>query len=276
MSHDFIIPCYVSVMGSRTIRCIMHGLVALALAACGAARKPAPAPPAPPAPTAPPAKPAAACDAQLRATLAAFESAPTCACGDRAACAAKCDAGSARDCAATGGCYGTAIFGVEPEKFYAFSARACALGEALGCRNEGHALAIGFGAAKDPARSSVAFARALAAYRAGCDRGDASDCSMLGHAYDKGEGVVADAARAGELRARACELGDGFACLLRAIDAHERGAEPAAWVARACEASCGAWCPSVDDARSRFSEASAAAVTAWRARCDRGTAKTCR
>jgi hypothetical protein len=200
-----------------------------------------------------------------------------CACGDEAACVAKCDRGSADDCASLGACSATLALGHPPDhaRAYAYSKKGCDLGSPLACTNVGDAYRKGVGTKADAALADAAFARAFSAYRAGCAADDANACHMLSHAYEGGQGVAADAAQARALREKSCALGGLISCLLLVADAREAGRdeEVVTRSARVCESTC--WCDPVLEARERGSPAAAQVVASFRARCARGDAPAC-
>jgi hypothetical protein len=85
--------------------------------------------------------------------------------------------------------------------------------------------------------------------------------------------VAGDAVAAGD-------KASGISCVLVAGDAVAAGDKDAAasWLGRACEQSCGIWCPSLADRDTlldKYGPAGIREVEQWRRRCDRGEGKRC-
>jgi TPR repeat protein len=83
--------------------------------------------------------------------------------------------------------------------------RACSLGFAEGCSNQGALYEHGRGVS-----ANLGDARRL--YNLACRRGSALGCSNLGVLYAKGRGVNEDEAVAARLFAQACTAGSEVAC----------------------------------------------------------------
>jgi hypothetical protein len=198
-----------------------------------------------------------------------------CDCPDEAACEARCDQGSAKDCASLVACAVTQGAAIDVARYHRYAKRGCDLGDGTACTNLGDTYKKGQGTPADAALAEAAFAKALASHRASCDRGEANGCYMLGHAYRNGQGVPADASLGRSFDEKGCALGQLMSCLLLATDAKEAGyhEEAVTRAARVCELTC--WCTPVFDARERGSPAAARAVADWKGRCARGDQAAC-
>lgn len=160
-----------------------------------------------------------------------------CATGDVVGCEARCDAGDAMACSATG--YFVEIGdGVpkDPTRAAALYTRGCIGGDGRGCGNLGVLLDLGSGVERD-------VAQALVQYRRGCRVGDGASCLNLGIHQATGDGMGVDRERALKNYAQACALGEPRGCNL--LGAEQEASDPAAAVGRygqGCEGGHGPAC----------------------------------
>lgn len=120
---------------------------------------------------------------------------PDATCRDVAACEQACDRGSAGACVAAG-IKRHASLGGSGLALRDF-ARACRLGNVLGCTNYGATLLLG---ERDPQASACA----ARLFSLACDHSEANGCAMLGWAYIRGEGVPRDREKALGALLRGC------------------------------------------------------------------------
>jgi TPR repeat protein len=212
-------------------------------------------------------------------SLDAFDPSRPCACGEEAACVARCEGGSAEACVQLGGCYaGFGKLGKDPAKYVKYSTRGCDLGDPTACNNLAEAYATGFGVPRDPARAAALYERCANDFRSGCERGAADDCYMLGHAYTRGLGVAADPSLAATAQERACALGHTFSCVLLATDAKSAGktSDEARLFGVVCERTCSLGCKEVAELLHGGDPSAQKVTAAWRDRCSRGDRVACR
>ncbi|MBQ9274892.1 MAG: sel1 repeat family protein [Succinivibrio sp.] len=88
---------------------------------------------------------------------------------------------------------------------YSFFKKACKLGEPMGCFNQGRALLLGEGVARDPAYAFKLMDKS-------CRDKDEEACKIQGILYESGQGTAKDLQAALRLYQRACELGSAGGC----------------------------------------------------------------
>jgi hypothetical protein len=120
-------------------------------------------------------------------------------CRSEPACERACRDGAATSCVTAGNLDSSAAH-PDAERQLRVYARACSLGNVLGCTNYGATLRLGH---RDPAQLACA-ARLFAL---ACDHAEAYGCAMLGGAYAMGEGVPRDGSKALEALLKGCKRG---------------------------------------------------------------------
>ncbi|WNG45916.1 sel1 repeat family protein [Archangium minus] len=151
----------------------------------------------------------------------------------------------------------TALGRMEPGLARSLFQRACELGDGEGCARQGLLTLLGEGVLQDESAGLAELQAACDTYpraacgiaalgldeaarrregtpewewialfaQRGCDAGDGLACQLLGDAFLAGQGVSQDMDKAFDLYARACEAGNGTACVNQGMISRQYGAE---------------------------------------------------
>ncbi|NUP06147.1 MAG: sel1 repeat family protein [Polyangiaceae bacterium] len=123
-------------------------------------------------------------------------------------CRAACDEGAARGCTLAALAVDEDRRGNDAQKaaIPELLKRGCDGGDPEGCRYLGHAYERGTRVAKDVARATALYQKALTALDAGCSKGRAESCDLLGHMTNEGWGTTRNFDEGKRLRKKAIEI----------------------------------------------------------------------